>query len=186
MNRLAILALGALALPGTLAAQLPTAGNPITGSVKRFGYYGNWLLAAFDSIPASRYAYKPTAPQQSVGYIAQHLEDANYQLCSIFGPTKHVMAAKDSVADTSKATWPKDTLTARLRRSLLFCRDAVESLDDAKLGEAITVGPPERQRSVPRAVYVMLFLTDLAEHYAQIASYMRLLGMVPPSALLPQ
>jgi hypothetical protein len=26
-------------------------------------------------------------------------------------------------------------------------------------------------------------LTDLAEHYAQLASYMRLMGMVPPSAL---
>jgi len=32
---------------------------------------------------------------------------------------------------------------------------------------------------------LLLFETDLAEHYSQISSYMRLLGMVPPSALPP-
>jgi uncharacterized damage-inducible protein DinB len=31
-----------------------------------------------------------------------------------------------------------------------------------------------------------LLITDLAEHYAQVASYMRQLGMVPPSALPPR
>lgn len=30
---------------------------------------------------------------------------------------------------------------------------------------------------------MLSFETDLAEHYSQISSYMRLLGMVPPSAL---
>src|SRR5256885_12890207 len=30
---------------------------------------------------------------------------------------------------------------------------------------------------------LLAFETDLAEHYSQISSYMRLLGMVPPSAL---
>src|SRR5256885_16526937 len=33
---------------------------------------------------------------------------------------------------------------------------------------------------------LLAFETDLAEHYSQISIYMRLLGMVPPSALPPR
>jgi hypothetical protein len=33
---------------------------------------------------------------------------------------------------------------------------------------------------------LLLFVTDLAEHYSQVSSYMRIIGMVPPSALPPR
>lgn len=42
---------------------------------------GSRLVAAFDAIPAGRYDYRPTPSQQTVGCIAQHLEDANYRWC---------------------------------------------------------------------------------------------------------
>lgn len=184
MRRLVALVMVVGLLPIESSAQQPTpAPNPITQSFRGFGFYGSWLKAAFDSIPASKYDFKPTLPQQSVGYIAQHLEDANYQLCSIIGGMSRTVTAKDSLADTVKAKWPKDTLVARLWTSLLFCQDAFTRVDDARLAENVTVGPPGATRTFPRARYVMLFITDLAEHYAQIAAYMRLLGMIPPSAL---
>jgi uncharacterized damage-inducible protein DinB len=178
----------ALLVPVSLHAQQPTtppaSANPIAETFRGFGYYGGWLIAAFDSIPASRYEYKPTPPQQSIGYIAQHLENANYALCEVLGGRKRATTAKDSLADTLKARWPKDTLVARLRASLIFCRDVLAPLTDAQLAEEVTVhfpGNPERR--APRVRFVILLFTDLAEHYAQIASYMRQLGMVPPSAL---
>jgi len=185
------LVVAALALPLCLHAQEPsnrvTEPNPIADTFRGFGYYGGWLIAAFDSIPASRYAYKPTPAQQSIGFIAQHLENANYGLCEVFNGRKHVTTAKDSLADTLKAMWPKDTLVARLRASLIFCRDELARLTDRQLAEELTVrfpGNPERR--APRVRYVILLITDLAEHYAQVASYMRQLGMVPPSALPPR
>lgn len=131
--------------------------------------YGSRLVVAFDSIPASRYDFRPTPAQQTVGYIAQHLEDANYGLCERFADVKHRATAKDSVADTIKARWPKDTLVARLVASLRFCDSALDR-----------AGPLQ---SAALARNLLLFETDLAEHYSQIASYMRLLGIVPPSAL---
>src|SRR6185437_8613096 len=76
--------------------------------------FGSRLVAAFDSIPAAKYDYRPTPPQQTVGYIAQHLEGANYGLCERLGTTRHAHTAKDLLADTIKAHWPKDTLVARL------------------------------------------------------------------------
>ena len=139
---------------------------------------------AFDSIPGSQYGFRPTPVQQSVGHIAQHLENANYQLCSTFGDRKHIMSGRDSLADTVKAQWPKDTLITRLRASLEFCRAAIERLSDASLADELTVDTPRGPQTVLRARYLILLVTDLAEHYSQLSSYMRLIGLVPPSALM--
>jgi hypothetical protein len=84
---------------------------------------------------------------------------------------KHPKTAKDSLADTVKARWPKDTLVARLRASLRFCDAALEHV--------------ARLESGALASTLLAFETDLAEHYSQLSVYMRLLGMVPPSALPP-
>ncbi len=132
-----------------------------------------------------RYGFRPTPVQQSVGYIAQHLENANYGLCSLFGATKHVMSAKDSLADTVKALWPKDTLVARVRASLVFCGTAIQGLSDASPADTLMDDTPSGPIAVLRTRYLLLLVTDLAEHYSQISNYMRLLGLVPPSALSP-
>jgi hypothetical protein len=96
---------------------------------------------------------------------------ANYGLCERLG-TRHPRTAKDSLADTVKALWPKDTLVARLDASLRFCSDVLQRL-----------GP----LTSPQAASTLLgFETDLAEHYSQISVYMRLLGLVPPSAIPPR
>lgn len=165
----------ALVLPTALAGQSSAARESPDGVILEFekfaAVFGGRLVAAFDSIPESSYDYRPTPPQQSIGYIAQHLEHANYSLCERLGELKHPSTAKDSLADTIKARWPKDTLVARLRASFHFCDSAV-----AQVGQL---------RSAAVAGTLLAFETDLAEHYSQLASYMRLLGMVPPSALPP-
>ena len=183
---LLITAVFPIQIQGQQAPAAQPSTNRVTQTFKSFGRpYGGWLLAAFDSIPASKYDFRPTPVQQSIGYIAQHLEDANYQLCERFGSSKRVSTAKDSLADTVKARWPKDTLVARLRSSLVFCAEAIDRLTDANLGDTLMAGPPGAQQPVTRARYLILLVTDLAEHYAQLASYMRILGLVPPSALPP-
>jgi uncharacterized damage-inducible protein DinB len=180
----------ALCLPLLLGAQqkAPVVDRKPANGVARtflsFGRpYGGWLLMAFDSIPASQYGFRPTPAQQSIGYIAQHLENANYQLCSRFGQRTFAMSAKDSLADTIKAQWPKDTLIARVRASLVFCRTAIEELSDAQLADEFTVSTQSGPQTVLRARDLILLVTDLAEHYSQLSNYMRILGMIPPSAL---
>ena len=172
MRRLAILVI-AVFVPTGLVAQTPasrTSPDAVMLQFVRFAdIFGSRLVAAFDSIPAARYDYRPTPAQQSIGYIAQHLEGANYALCERLGDLKRPRTAKDSLADTIKARWPKDTLVTRLRASLRFCDEAMErvpKLDSPALANTL-----------------LAIETDLAEHYSQLAVYMRLLGIVPPSAL---
>ncbi len=187
MRRVMMVAM--LCVPISLGAQQPLGTAParpngVARTFLSFGQpYGGWLMMAFDSIPGNRYDFRPTPVQQSIGQIAQHLETANYSLCTTFGAKKHALSAKDSLADTIKARWPKDTLIARVRASMVFCAAAVEGLSDAQLADEFTIDTPSGPQTVLRARYLMLLITDLAEHYSQLASYMRLLGLVPPSAL---
>jgi uncharacterized damage-inducible protein DinB len=174
--RLRILIVAASMLPATLSSQSANASKTPDGVILEFArfadLFGSRLLTAFDSIPASKYDYRPTPIQQSIGHIAQHLETANYGLCERLGGPAHPRTAKDSLAETVKARWPKDTLIARLDASLRFCDQAIERLD--------------KLQSAALASTLIGFEADLAEHYSQIAVYMRLLGLVPPSALPPE
>ena len=179
-----------LIVPAALAAQQPpapnTAGGPMT-TVFRNSYSRLYRLLpqAFDSIPADKFSYKPTPAQQSIGYVAQHLANDNYFFCNDFGTKKHSRPADEvSTPDSVKATWPKDKLVASLKASIAFCEEAFKEIDDARLAELITVpGPNNTTRQIPRLARVFGHAMDLHDHYAQIANYMRLTGMLPPSAL---
>jgi uncharacterized damage-inducible protein DinB len=190
MNAIRVLCAVGLALPlASVAAQPPALSeqSPATAITVSFrslsALFAARLIGAFDSIPTGRYAYAPTPAQQTVGYVAQHLVDANYALCSRFGRLERPIGAGDALADTVRARWPKDTLVERLKASFRFCASAMSRVDDAKLAEEVPVGPPGAVQTQQRALSLLLYVTDLAEHYSQIASYMRLIGLVPPSAL---
>ena len=178
----------ALALPIALGAQQAPAGaaaNPITAVFKsRTLNFQRNLAQAFDSIPEAKYGYKPTPAQLSIGYIAQHLAEDNYFFCNQFGAMKATVPAKDtSTPDSVKATWPKDTLVAKLKASFAFCESAINQVDDAKLSDEITMTYGGNSRKAPRVSMVLGHVIDMADHYSQIANYMRLNGMLPPTAL---
>src|SRR5262245_24211165 len=172
-----------LALPITLGAQQPPP-NPITAVVRqRTLLFQQRLAQAFDSIPERLFGYKPTPAQLTIGYIAQHLADDNYFYCNQFGAMKG--APQDTTTpDTIKAKWPKDKLVAQMKTSFTFCEDALAQLDDAKLGDQITQTLANGQsRTVTRAGPVMGHIIDMADHYSQLANYMRLNNILPPTAL---
>jgi hypothetical protein len=185
--KISYIALLSLALPASLAAQQPPAAtaNPVTTVFRNrtLGLQRN-LAQAFDSIPESKFAYKPTPAQLSIGYIAQHLASDNYFFCNNFGAMKATQSAQDTAtADSVKAKWPKAELVEKLKASFAFCESAFAQLDDAKLGENFTMTFGTQSRTLPRASMALGHALDLADHYSQIANYMRLNNMLPPTAL---
>jgi len=182
--RIAILA---VTLPLSLSAQQPAGGsaNPITTAFRGqiTGLHRN-IAQAFDSIPESKFGYKPTPAQLSIGYIAQHVASDDYFFCNNFGANKATLPDEDTqTPDSVKAKWPKDKLVAKLKESIKFCDDALAQVDDAKLGEAITLTFGGQSRPSTRISMVLGHALDLADHYSQLANYMRLNGILPPSAL---
>jgi hypothetical protein len=177
----------ALVLPAGLAAQQPSGPqpNPITAAFRgRITTLERNVAQAFDSIPERLFSYKPTPAQLTFGYIAQHLASDNYLFCNAFGEMKATRTATDTTtADSIKATWPKETLVAKLKESFAFCQSAIAQVDDSKLGDQVTLTFGGNSRQVPRANMVLGHALDLADHYSQIANYMRLNNILPPTAL---
>jgi hypothetical protein len=176
-----------LAFPATLAAQNPPAdsGNPITTAFRGriMGLQRN-LAQAFDSIPADKFGYKPTPAQLTVGFIAQHLANDNYLFCNAFGDMKAARPAGETEPpDSVKAGWSKDTLVAQLKESFSFCERAVGQLTDESLAQQAELTFRGQTRKVIRASMVLGHAIDMADHYSQIANYMRLNGLTPPTAL---
>jgi uncharacterized damage-inducible protein DinB len=182
----------AIALPISLAAQQPAPApapapvtNPIATAFKaRIGALSRNIAQAFDSIPEAKFGYKPTPAQLSIGFIAQHVASDNYLFCDQFGEKKSSLPEKDTATpDSVKATWPKDSLVTKLKASFAFCQEAIGQLEDGKLGDQVTLTFRGNSRNVPRISMVLGHALDLADHYSQLANYMRLIGMLPPSAL---
>lgn len=185
ISRIAMLA---LALPVSLFAQQPSGqppAEPITTAFRqRIAANHRNLAQAFDSIPERLFSYKPTPAQLSIGYIAQHLANDNYLFCDAFGAVKSARPEEDTATpDSVKATWPKDKLVAKLKESFTFCANAMQTLTDAKLGEATTLTFGGNSRPTTRAAMVLGHALDMADHYSQLANYMRLNGILPPTAL---
>jgi hypothetical protein len=177
-----------VALPLCAAAQTAPAGppvNPVTTvfRTRTMGLQRN-LAQAFDSIPAGKFSYKPTPAQLTIGYIAQHLASDNYFFCNNFGAMKATVPAADSAtADSVKAMWPKDSLVAKVKASFAFCETAFAQLNDTNLADQISMTFGGNTRVVTRANMVLGHALDMADHYSQLANYMRLNNMLPPTAL---
>ena len=149
------------------------AANPVVSSSKEIiGRQGGFIVAAAEMMPADKYGYHPTADQWSFGKIVSHVVAANDHVCAM-------MTDKPAPATTVTDTTPKDELVAALKASVEYCNAALDGLQDAKLGETITFFGGAKK---PRARALVEEVADLEDHYSQMASYLRMNGMVPPSA----
>jgi hypothetical protein len=176
-----------VALPLALAAQQPAGdpANPMTTVFRgRIVAMHNNIARAFDSIPESKFSYNPTPAQLTIGYIAQHVASDNYFFCNNFGAMKPNLTAEDTAtADSVKAKWPKAKLVSKLKDSFTFCQSALGQLNDASLAETITLTFGTQSQQRPRVSMVLGHALDLADHYSQLANYMRLNNILPPTAL---
>jgi hypothetical protein len=124
-------------------------------------------------MPADKFNYKPSADQRTFGQLVVHMAETNYLLC---GKATAVSAPKvEDVKDSDS----KDKLVAALKASFDFFSDALAKMDDSKLAET-TEGFSGKQ--VTRAWISLVLAGTWADHYAEAAMYLRLNGVLPPTA----
>ena len=160
--------LAAAVLPSLAAAQSPVA-DAFRDNAKDVGK--NLILAA-ERMPADKYDFKPTPAQMSFGDIVNHLSNGNDFLCGAISGMKAPSRSKVVVADG------KDALVKRLRETFQFCDESLGHLDDSKLSEQI----PMFGKVYSRAAVETITVGDWADHYSQSAIYLRLNGLLPPTA----
>jgi len=132
-----------------------------------------YTVAAFEEMPADKYGYKPTPEQMTFGHLAVHIMDRNYFFCSNAGDVPRPKT------EELKETDGKDKLLAGLKASFEFCHTALAKADDSKLNENITWFDNKPR---PRAWAFVTLAASWSDHYAAAAMYLRLNGLLPPSA----
>src|SRR5579862_7997159 len=133
-------------------------------------------VAAAQDMPADKYAFKPTPAQMSFADITLHLAEGNDFFCGAIGGMK--APARTKLA----ATAPRDQLVTRLTETFDFCGQALAKLDDSRLAEEL---PFFGGKKMTRAAMMIVASDDWGDHYSQAAIYMRLNGVLPPTAKKP-
>jgi hypothetical protein len=164
--------------PSTAKAETATAPaptkNPVTVSLGMLLPRSQTnILGAIEAMPADKFAYKPTPEQMTFAHLVVHIVESNNGLCA---KVADVPAPK---VDEPKETDSKDKLLAAAKASFDFCHEALGKMDDSKLGDSVEL---HGGHQFPRAMGALGLASGWADHYAAAAMYLRLNGILPPSA----
>jgi len=148
--------------------------NPVSTVVKEtLSRRQKNMVAAAEEMPADKYGYKPTPPQMSFATLITHIAESNNYLCSKIGDVPEPKSAELKENDG------KDKLVAALKDSFDFCTAALAKVDDSRLGETVEL---YGGRKGSRAFAMFALTNDWADHYGAEAMYLRLNGLLPPTA----
>jgi len=168
---LVLIALGTWSLAATVAAL--DSATPVSDAVRSAaGRAASNFIAAAEEMPADKYGFKPTPAQMSFGDVVGHMSAGNDALCSSIGG---VAPPRRSEAGAGAQ---KQKLVARLRETFQFCESALAKVDDSRLGEKVSYFGSDASR----AQVMVAAAEEWAGHYSQIAVYLRLNGLLPPTA----
>jgi hypothetical protein len=160
--------------PGKTAQTKAEPGkNPVTDAIREIlPRQQKNLIAAVEAMPADKFGFSPTPAQMAFSHLVLHMTTSNIELCSKIGnmPPPPLGPAPET---------DKNRLVVVLTRSFLFCEAALNRVDDSKLGNTVELWGG-RQASV---AFALIALTnDWADHYSAAAIYLRLNGVLPPTA----
>ncbi len=147
--------------------------NPVSSTVKaQLTRYAKNMVAAAESMPADKFNFKPTPEMITFGHLVAHIAGSNNFLCS---KISGVAAPEAKLADSD----PKDKLVAGLKASFDFCTTALANVDDSKLSDPLVLFG---NRPSSRAGAMITLSDDWYDHYSAQAVYLRLNGILPPTA----
>ena len=155
------------------ASTTPVA-NPVSSFVKQqVTRYNKNMVAAAEAMPAEKFSFKPMPEMNTFAHLTMHIAEGNNALCSQISGTPAPTGEK--LAEDN----PKDKLVAGLKASFDFCATALANVDDSRLSEPMLLFG-----RVPssRAGALIALGMGFADHYSAQAIYLRLNGILPPSA----
>ena len=142
-----------LLLSVSVAAQTPN------DEVKKgFTEVNDWVVKAAEMVPADKYNFKPTETVRSFGQLVAHITDSYNYFCAnaVGNKVKWSTPVEEGSTD-------KDSLIPKLKEAVGRCTAAY----DAKNSQ---FGP----------LFANVGHTSL--HYGNIITYMRIMGLKPPSS----
>jgi len=148
--------------------------DPVTASLRMLMPRSrNNILGAISAMPADKFTFKPTPDQITFAHLVVHITGSNNLMCA------KAADIAEPKAEELKETDSKEKMLAAATASFDFCADALGKMDDSKLGDEVEMFGG---RKFPRAMAALGLASGWADHYAAAAQYLRLNGILPPSA----
>lgn len=130
------------------------------------------VIAAAEKMPEESYSFKPTPDVRSFGQLVGHLADSQYFFCALAtGETK-------PASGVEKSKTGKTELIAALKEAVAYCSTAYAGMTDSKGGEMVKL----MNYDFARLTVLAANTAHDYEHYGNMATYMRLKGIVPPTS----
>lgn len=156
MRRNMILALGGMLAAAPVAAQ-QVDNDPVAALRRSFIEVSAWASRAADMVPAEKYSFQPVETVRTFGQLIGHLADAfNYYCAQAAGRNVEWSDANE------KGITDKAELVQRLKQAYDTCTPVYTS------GGSF------------RALVDNVGHTSI--HYGNIVTYMRIMGLTPPSS----
>ena len=162
----------------TVIALLATAGAAeaqkaaVSGIVQQYNDVKGFIIRSAEMVPQEKYSYAPTQGVRSFGALVGHIIDAQAVVCpAIKGQSVQYSTVNEKI--TSKAE-----LVTKLKASFAACDAVLAGLSDSDLGKSATVFGDATTVSGA----LTLNTAHDWEHYGNMVTYLRMMGMVPPSS----
>jgi uncharacterized damage-inducible protein DinB len=176
MRKLGRAFLAVWAIPASALAQIGSQDNPISAYQKEmYTYIKGILLNSAEKMPDENYAFRPTDSVRSYGQLVGHVADAQYSFCSI------ALGKDNPRPDIEKTKTTKPELIAALKQSFAYCDEAYDALTDATAAQPVKL----LGKDAPRLGALEVNLMHDFDHYGNLATYLRLKGIVPPTSEQP-
>jgi hypothetical protein len=162
----------AIAEVGVAQAPAPQPVGPAAEVQASYNRLKPNVIKAAEKMPDADYQFKPTPDIRTYARIVNHVTEAQQHVCSALNGT--TFDPKSVPSDTAD----KATIVAGLKASFDACDKAYGALTDATIAESLSVGPVKRSR-------IGLAWGNVShdnEQYAELSTYLRLKGIVPPTA----
>ena len=133
-------------------------GDAYAATKVGFEEVSGWVTKAAALVPADKYTYKPTASVRSVGQQIAHIADSYAYYCS------RAAGRRVEWSDAAeKGATDKVTLAAKLKQATDGCA-AAYAAGKGDIGQLMTN------------------IAHTSLHYGNLITYIRMLGMTPPSS----
>ena len=136
---------------------LKRSGDAAKAAKAGFAEVSAWVTKAAELVPANKYSYRPAPTVRTYGQIIGQIADAYAYYCG--RATNPQAQWSDAIA---KGPTDKTTLAPKLKQALDACNAAYSGNGD--IGQ------------------LMANVAHTSLHYGNLVTYIRMLGMVPPSS----
>ena len=131
------------------------------------------FLDLANSVPADKFAWRPSDDSRSFAEVLMHVAGERYQILKLMGATP---PADFNGKTFEKSTADKAKVIAELDRTWDFAKQAIDGMSNADFSKMLPkLGP---QANAGDVVYILV--ADAHEHLGQAITYARVNGVVPP------